>query len=258
MESRDIIRRIRDRDLYKCVDWKVIEWSLRGLFREKVTSKHIVEEVKRRAVSDPLPPNFPELKESDVIVDFSTMHYGMKEENPLKYVKFYSKRSPTSTCSVPYSLTFCFSSPNDNEIGTGCRNAEKGDYLNLQPECFAEILLRIYTKKPEYWGRVQAGYRSILDSLNATHPSENSIGALTPPATEAPSTPRTRASSLANFENTESATATKTSAATPFSNNSFTTVSPTFMPKSPTRNGRKRANGREDRSLSPLRKRTRH
>jgi hypothetical protein len=29
------------------------------------------------------------------------MHYGMKEENPLKYVKFYSKRDPTSTLLAP-------------------------------------------------------------------------------------------------------------------------------------------------------------
>ncbi len=228
---------------------------MRGLFREKVTSKRIVEEVQRRAVSDPLPQNILELTEDDVIVDFSTMHYGMKDENPLKYVKFYTKRSPTSMflCLLGF---YSYSRRN----GVGCRNAEKGDYSTLQPECFSEILLRIYTKKPEYWGRVQAGYRSILDLLNATHPSESGtvpIGAITPPATDAPSTPPTRTSSLANIENAGSAATTKASA-TPFSNNSFTTVSPTFMPKSPTRNGRKRSSAREDRSLSPIRKRSRH
>lgn len=73
-----------------------MDWSFRHLFRANVTSEKIVDEVKRRALSDPLPEGLPELEEDDVIVDFSTMHYGMKEENPLKYVKFYSKRNPTS------------------------------------------------------------------------------------------------------------------------------------------------------------------
>ena len=41
-----------------------------------------------------------QLEVKDVIVDFSTMHYGMKEKNPLDFVKFYSKRSPNGMCSI--------------------------------------------------------------------------------------------------------------------------------------------------------------
>ncbi|KAF9446805.1 HD-domain/PDEase-like protein [Macrolepiota fuliginosa MF-IS2] len=226
--SRSIVRRIRDRDLYKRVDWKVIEWPFRRLFKENVTGKKIVEEVKRLATRDSPSETLPDLEDDDVIVDFSTMHYGMGEENPLKYVKFYSKRTPTS-----------------------CRNAEKGDYSTLQPDCFAEVLLQVYTKKPEYWGRVQAGYREILDSLNTIFSSNGgvAIDAITPPITEPPSTPRAPTASL---ENKGSANA-RTSA-TPFSNNSFTTVPPGYMPSSPTRNGRKRS---RNRSESPTRKRLR-
>ncbi|KAF5343308.1 hypothetical protein D9756_011590 [Leucocoprinus leucothites] len=225
-KSRAIVRRIRDRDLYKMVDYKVVEWPFRTLFRDKVTSKKIVDEVKRRASSDPLPDDFPELEEEDVIVDLCTMHYGMKEENPLKFVKFYSKRNPSS-----------------------CRNAEKGDYSTLQPERFAEVLLRIYTKKPEYWGRVQAGYRQILDSISIEE--TNTVDSITPPATEPPSTPPAQVSSFT----LDAGTSVGTKSARRFSNNSFTTVSPTFsMPKSPTRGGgRKRS--RDSRSKSPTRKR---
>ncbi|KXN88335.1 hypothetical protein AN958_07480 [Leucoagaricus sp. SymC.cos] len=227
-KSRAILRRITDRDLYKMVDYKVIDWPLRHLFRKRVTSKRIVEEVRRKALSDPIPDNFPELEEDDVIVDHCIMHYGMKEENPLKYVKFYSKRDPKS-----------------------CRNAEKGDYSNLQPECFAEILLRIYTKKPEYWGRVQAGYRQILDSMNSTADIA-AAEAITPPATEPPSTPPARTGSFTEL----GSSATTRASATPFSNNSFTTVSPDFAPpRSPTRGGKKR--NRDNRSESPTRKRNR-
>ena len=34
------------------------------------------------------------LREEHVIVDVSEMHYGMKEKNPLRFVKFYSKKHP--------------------------------------------------------------------------------------------------------------------------------------------------------------------
>ena len=97
-ESRAIVLRIRDRDLYKMVDYKVIEWPFRNVFRTHVTSKNIWEEVKRQAV-DPVPDDVAsELEKDDVIVDFCTMHYGMKDLNPLRFVKFYSKQDPLSRC----------------------------------------------------------------------------------------------------------------------------------------------------------------
>ena len=102
-ESRAIVLRIRDRDLYKMVDYKVIEWPFQHIFRTNVTSKRILKEVKRRATADPVPDDFAELEEDDVIVDFCTMHYGMKEENPLRFVKFYSKQDSFSMCSIIYT-----------------------------------------------------------------------------------------------------------------------------------------------------------
>ena len=35
-----------------------------------------------------------DLTPNKVIVTFSTMHYGMKDKNPLDFVKFYSKNRP--------------------------------------------------------------------------------------------------------------------------------------------------------------------
>jgi len=55
--------------------------------------------VKRQAAADPVPDDVAsELEEDDVIVDFCTMHYGMKDLNPLRFVKFYSKQDPLSRC----------------------------------------------------------------------------------------------------------------------------------------------------------------
>lgn len=56
-----------------------------------------MQEIK---LQDRPPKDFPGLSEDDVIVDFSTMHYGMKEKNPLAYVKFYSKRNPSSYVDI--------------------------------------------------------------------------------------------------------------------------------------------------------------
>ncbi|PPQ80277.1 hypothetical protein CVT26_008850 [Gymnopilus dilepis] len=230
-ESRAIFDRIRTRQLYKCVDFKVIDWPMRHLFREHVTPTRIVEECKRilaensaRSTASSTPSTERSETESlgseveagesgeegglsisDVIVDFSTMHYGMKDKNPVDSVRFYSKRRPRESMQ-----------------------AGPGEYSNLRPLYFAEELLRVYTKKAEYFGLIQAGYRAVLAQMEkeqeaaaaaaaAARASSDAASAVpqggeaglkptvtgegvdavvsipapapTPPATEAPSTP---------------------------------------------------------------------
>ncbi|KAF8622436.1 hypothetical protein AX15_007020 [Amanita polypyramis BW_CC] len=249
-EARGIIRRIRVRDLYKCVDYKVINWPHREMFRENVTSERIVEEAKKAA--EELPKDSPirgnrdrgrdenddiidyqSLTPNDVIVDFSIMHYGMKEKNPLDSIEFYSKRRPKVSAK-----------------------AERGDYSNLMPEFFAEVLLRVYTKNAEFFGIIQAGYRAVLGQLSMMSEDGAFIDSFplpfilngdhtgTPAVTEPPSTPRV-------FSRNPSSTF----ATAQFSNNSFTTVSPTFKCASPTGahkkpRSRKRVRGDEDASAS--------
>ncbi|PPQ88883.1 hypothetical protein CVT25_009118 [Psilocybe cyanescens] len=250
--AQSIFHRIKVRDLYKCVDYKVIDWPMREIFKEHVTAKRIVE-AARNLVFDQSPLGLPGMERSessstissleeaealeinDVIVDFSTMHYGMKEKNPLDCIRFYSKTNPKISMK-----------------------AERGVYSNLMPPVFAEVILRVYTKKQRFYGLVQAGYRAILASLQATSSPPNSQPisasdlsialdpmAPTPPATEAPTTPKATS---------RNASFTFGSAATPFSNNEFTTVPPTFAPASPTE-GNKKAKGRkrlrDDVTLTP-------
>ena len=103
------------------------------------------------------------------------------------------------------------------------------------PGCFAEVLLRVFTKNTDYFGIVQAGYRAVLEQMSTMNDVvddclfEDSFPLpilsnleQTPAATEAPSTPR-------QFSRNPSMTFGTAS----FSNNSFTTVSPTFRPPSP-------------------------
>ena len=92
-ESRAIFKRIRKRDLYKCVDFKVIDWPFRDLFLRHITRKAIVDAAN---ALNPAREGSDALVEDDVRVDFPLMHYGMKEKNPLDFVRFYSKREPNS------------------------------------------------------------------------------------------------------------------------------------------------------------------
>ena len=137
----------------------------------------------------------------------------------------------------------------------------------MTPQWFAEDFLRVYTKKPQFFGIVQAGYRAVLANMPNEFDLErletlvvpgsldlNSNMALTPPATEEPSTPKMKVHSRDNSFSFPCASTSTTL----FSNNSFTTVPPTFTPGSPSRNGKKRRNAsgkrlhNDDSSLSQL------
>ncbi|KAJ7983116.1 hypothetical protein DFH06DRAFT_1172457 [Mycena polygramma] len=140
--AREIFDRIRLRDLYKFVDQRVVEWERRHIFGEHITAERIVKEARRLAQEEGTEIDLTDLTPDTVIVDLSTMHYGMKDKNPLDFVKFYSKR-------------------NFNK----CARAQKGDYSMLMPAIFAEVNLTIFTRHPQYLGLVQGGYRAVLKSI---------------------------------------------------------------------------------------------
>lgn len=221
--ARAIFERIRNRDLYKMVDFKSIPWRDRMLFKEYITPQTILEATKKHPDADFL--NISGLTVDDIIVDFSTMHYGMGAKNPLDCVKFYSK-----------------SMPNRSD------NAGLGDYSTLRPECHAEVLLRIYTKKKEYFGIIQAGYRQCLKQ----YPGSELVGsdyAPTPlfPIAELPSATTTNSLDL-EFSTTptaprafsrHSSAITLSSVGSMFADNTFTTVPTSFVPSSPSRENRR-------------------
>ena len=118
----------------------------------------------------------------------------------------------------------------------------------MTPQWFGEEFLRVYTKKPQFFWLVQAGYRDVLAKMpnefdlerleTLVVPSALDAMAPTPPETEAPSTPKAKGHSRDNSFTLPSASGP--SSTTPFANNSFTTVPPTFTPGSPSRNSKKR------------------
>ncbi|KAF5309219.1 hypothetical protein D9619_012736 [Psilocybe cf. subviscida] len=220
-EARAILRAISKRELYRHVDFKTIEWPLRDIFRRHVTSEKIVE--RARSVfskSD----DVQDLQVSDVIVNFSTRSYGMREHNPVDHVLFYSKRNPTQ-----------------------CNKADRGVITSVLPKWFAEDVLNIYTKKAKHVAAVQAGYRAILNDLqndeNLTlNEEEDSFSA--PPKGDDPSNTAKVSTSvgLGCPSTPPKARAFRRTASikdmggekdsTPFSNNAFTTL-PVNLPPSP-------------------------
>jgi len=143
------------------------------------------------------------------------LHYGMGNTNPIDKIRFYSKRKPHE-----------------------CSKAEPGDLSSLMPATFGEVLLRIYTRDVRFFGLIQHGYRVILQDLPPSPEGELSTIGL-----DYPSTP-TRTGTVSPV---------RSSGGRVFSNNSFTTVEPGYVPPSPTAEHVKRR--REDGStLSPRKK----
>ncbi|KAI5120720.1 hypothetical protein M0805_006427 [Coniferiporia weirii] len=223
-ESRSIFDRLRTRDLYRCVDWKTFPWELRDSLRSTITPERIVSTAKTLfenadpAEDGPSQELVASLTKEHVIVDISMLHHGMKERNPIDFVRFYGKHNTHESFK-----------------------AEPGELSTLMPACFAEMLLRIYTKVPLYYGVIQAGYRELLQSLPSGDPMTSSQSyvsdSTTPPITEAPSTPR--AASVQPCSRNVSYSMPG-SAKTPFAaQNKFTKVSHSFVPPSPTQSHRR-------------------
>ena len=227
----------------------MIDWPLRSIFQTHITAARIFEACKTLSVATTPTDDgdSSSLQESDIIVSFSMMHFGMKEKNPLDFVRFYSKHDPNRRAFFPNFFHLI-------NLIIGSHNAQRGDYSGMTPQWFAEDFLRVYTKKPQFFGLVQAGYRAVLANMpnefdlerleTLVVPSTLDL-ALTPPATEAPSTPKAKGHSRdSSFSIPNASVPSKT----PFSNNSFTTVPPTFTPSSPSRNSKKRRNASAKRS----------
>ncbi|THH32180.1 hypothetical protein EUX98_g2013 [Antrodiella citrinella] len=143
--ARAIFDRISSRNLYKMVDFNIILWKDQKLFKEQFTPERIVDAVKRHTFTEKdeiTPENVAALSAKDIIVDLSPMHYGMKDKNPLDFVKFYSKRSPNVS-----------------------QHAGPGDISLLMPQTFGEVLLRVFTRRDSCFGLVQTGWRDLLEEL---------------------------------------------------------------------------------------------
>lgn len=166
-KARDLLYRIDTRDLYKWVEYKVYPWSVKDVCRQRITPKAIVTHAKKIIKPDnEMYELAQELDEEHVIVDLAHMHCGMKEQNPLNFVKFYSKRKPNRA-----------------------RHAEGGDISHIMPEVFCEVLLRVFARDPRFVAVIQLGFRQVLKAIgNAEAEEEVDLDSESEP--DEPTTPK--------------------------------------------------------------------
>ncbi|KAJ1920169.1 hypothetical protein H4219_001542 [Mycoemilia scoparia] len=133
-ESKDIVSRVRRRDLYKFVDEFTIPPAVaRYIEKSKVTPSRIVE---YRDVND-------DLSESDIIVRWGRLHYGMGPENPIKHIRFFADNCPHKSFNVT------------------------DDTVSLcMPANFEENKLQIFTRDPKKRQSAQRATRRFMEEFN--------------------------------------------------------------------------------------------
>ncbi|KAJ1736011.1 hypothetical protein LPJ61_000228 [Coemansia biformis] len=132
-DARDIVARIRTRDIYKFVDEYILPASIAPFADTAISAAEIVG---HRADND-------DFGESDVLVDVCRIHYGMKKENPVDHVRFYSK----------YNVAEKF--PIASEFISLC-----------VPGKYEERILRIFTRTPAKRSQIQRAARRLIAKFN--------------------------------------------------------------------------------------------
>ena len=110
-EAQAILHRIDVRDIYKSVDLKVFTWDMKAKLKAAFTPATIVQSMKdlyemratldsatAQALEEVNPEDVNALAPKHIIIDLTERHHGMKNENPLDYIRFYSKHNPHCAC----------------------------------------------------------------------------------------------------------------------------------------------------------------
>ncbi|EIW62271.1 HD-domain/PDEase-like protein [Trametes versicolor FP-101664 SS1] len=152
-EAQAIFHRIRVRDLYKSVDFKVFPWHCKKSLADTFTPDSVVAAFKKLygqrgelkhessdiSELEHVEEYANELSPDHVIIEVTGRHHGMGNLNPLGFVKFYSKHNPNKGVEA---------NPDDVSV--------------TLPGAFGEIMLRVYTREPRFFGLVQLGFREVL------------------------------------------------------------------------------------------------
>ncbi|KAJ3323988.1 SAM domain and HD [Boothiomyces sp. JEL0866] len=140
-EARDIIRRIRKRDLYRFADQLIIPIEhFDDIDETKITSASIKSQIPNASIT-----------ENDIIVQFMTLNYAMKDKNPVDSIRFFTKYD-----SIPISI-------------------KKEQVSGLIPEQYKEVIVRIFSRKATNVQEIQKGFRKVLANLNRIIEGENML-----------------------------------------------------------------------------------
>ncbi|KAJ2717303.1 hypothetical protein H4R19_000055 [Coemansia spiralis] len=132
-DARAIIARLRTRDIYKFVDEYILPPAIAPFADTAISAAEIVG---HRATND-------DFVEADVLVCVSRIHYGMKKENPVDHVRFYSKFNATEKFPIA------------------------SEFISLcVPDKYEERILRIFTRTPDKRFQIQRAARRLVAKFN--------------------------------------------------------------------------------------------
>ncbi|KAI9343829.1 hypothetical protein BD770DRAFT_397934 [Pilaira anomala] len=135
-ESRQIVKNIRTRNLYKFVDEFLVPPELESrLNKDTITSQDIANHQTGNAG----------LVQEDVIVTFTKINYSMNESNPVDSIRFFSRY-------------------NDQESF----NISKKKVSYMIPSKFQDINIRIFTRDPTKMQAIQKAFRKYLSYITHT------------------------------------------------------------------------------------------
>lgn len=92
--ARAIVERLRTRDIYRVVDFKVFSLNDKEMVKQNVTPARIVRVAKSGCLKGVDEELVAQLTVDHVAVDMSVLHHGRGPNNPMDEVTFYSKQQP--------------------------------------------------------------------------------------------------------------------------------------------------------------------
>ncbi|ORX88996.1 HD phosphohydrolase domain-containing protein [Basidiobolus meristosporus CBS 931.73] len=143
LPARQIIKRIRQRQLYKFVDEFIIPSELKQyLTKSMVNEEQIVAQQKTG----------DNIKLEDVIVEWLSINYGKRSQNPVDSIKFFSRFNGDEAFSVP-----------------------KTKVSYLVPEHFEEIVIRVFARDVTKIQQIQLAFRRLLKQFKGRIPESPDI-----------------------------------------------------------------------------------
>lgn len=128
--SKEIVERIHRRDLYKCIGVIIPDEKEKGL----KYCETIKQEIIKNCVS---------LMDVDLELDEITFNYGMNEENPIKYYRFFNKQGKLVSQDEmkKYGSTLLPASFQEREVRVYCKKKEKFNDAKKALESLKQVMV---------------------------------------------------------------------------------------------------------------------
>lgn len=157
-ESRNIIKRIRKRQLYKLADEVLIPPAKIDQLKNHLTPKSILNHGN-------------DITENDIILCEVKMNYALKDKNPVDEVHFFTRYATDSLLSKNTFLFFHLT----NFFNLESFPIQKENVSLLIPDQFSEVYWRVYVRNSDKLVPVQEAFRKFLKEVNCTPSPAHSL-----------------------------------------------------------------------------------